>query len=469
VTPALEALYNTYPLYADLFKKQLQFVLSPSRNKAVLTGSRSGKTTAAIAYALTKLLSSPNSLGFYLALSDRSVKKIVSPIIVQMTSKHGVKYKWNGLDLVLSNGSVLSFAGANDIRKVETFRGTKLLFCIIDECASFSRELLGYLIDDILKMRLADLRGELILMGTPAKHLDGLFYDVTTGKEDSWSVCKWSIFDNPFMKEQAEEEKREYFKRKKIEEPDPTFRREFLGEWCGDDSIIMVKPPSFSTGEKYSAVDWRCVIGVDFGFKDNTAFSVIGWKRDLPIAYILECYGMPGLSVSQIALEINHLKRKYKPIRIVGDNAGCTEIIMKEFRERHRIHMSRAEKSLKSHYIEIFNDALVSESLLLFEDTTVQLQREIRKVVWNEDRSREKEGQDCDCIDASLYAYRESLHHTEKIQSSIYKASEDKLLEEAIKQAEKLASKDPSAGQFRTVARIGSQTSNLRVQRNRYG
>lgn len=86
--------------------------------------------------------------------------------------------------------------------------------------------------------------------------------------------------------------------------------------------------------------------------------------------------------------------------------------------------MDAAQKQNKAHYIEILNDALLNGNLLLHPETTKELQKEMKKVVWNEERTRELEGMKCDQLDATLYAFRESLHYTEKIK--VFKPKTDK-------------------------------------------
>jgi hypothetical protein len=417
VLKELEQLYKIAPLYRELFDKQLEFALSPSRFIAAVCSRRAGKTTVCAVKAFQELLNRPNSIGIYLALTDRSVEDIFMPAVLPLVSKYKIKCKVNRDEIIFDNGSKLLICGANHTHKIETFRGIKLLFCIIDEAASFNEKILHYLIDEIIGPALSDLQGQLMLIGTPAAHCTGMFYDVTTGTEDVWLTKKWTAYDNPFMKENFGKDAELFMKRKRCDQTHPKFRREYLGEWCTDDESLMIKP--FYIGfpsTTYNSDLWRSCIGVDFGFNDETAFSVIGWERNNPQAYVLEVYGKAEMSVSAIALELKRLKEYYKPIKIVGDPAGASKIMMSEFLDKYKIFMEPAQKQNKAHYIEIFNDALVNGVLLLHPEKTKELQKEMKKVVWNEERTREMEGMKCDQLDATLYCYREALAHIEKIK-----------------------------------------------------
>lgn len=414
----LDTLYKIAPLYKELFMEQLQFALAPTRFVAAVCSRRAGKTTVCAVKALQELMSHPNSIGMYLALTDNSVEDIFMPVVRPLVNKYKIKCRIKTDEIIFDNGSKLIICGANHPNKVETFRGVKLLFCIIDEAASFKEATLSYLIDAVIRPALSDTQGQLMLIGTPAAHCSGPFYEITTGQKGSnvWITKRWSQADNPYMKEQFKLESELFFMEKACDATHPKFRREYLGEWCADDETLMVRHfASEHPAIPYSRDEWRTVIGVDFGFNDATAFSVIGWKHNFPKAYVLESMSMTKSSVTTIANALQGLKTKYNPISIVGDPAGASKIIMEEFSKRYHINIKSAQKQDKAHYIELFSDALATESLVLVPGKTVKLQDEIKKLVWNEERTREQEGQACDEFDATLYCYREARAYLEKV------------------------------------------------------
>lgn len=164
----------------------------------------------------------------------------------------------------------------------------------------------------------------------------------------------------------------------------------------------------------YVKDDWRTVIGIDFGFNDKTVISVIGWRYNNPIAYVLETVGLQYAGTSKIAAELQRVKQQYNPISVVGDPAGSSKIIMQEFSEKYKIHMESAQKTNKAHYIEILDDALLNGDLKICNNNK-ELVEELKVLVWNEDRSREREGQACDFFDATLYSYRAARAFLEKV------------------------------------------------------
>lgn len=452
----LEQLYKIAPIYRELFPKQLELLLNPNRFCAGITGSRSGKTTASAVFAVQELTSNPGSMGVYLARTDKSVKDIFMPIIRPLLAKYGIRAKINSDEILFENGSKLLVLGANHPHKVENFRGLKLRFAIVDECASFNQQILNYFIDEILVQRLSDLQGKLYLIGTPAAHCSGLFHEVTTGKVQGWGVTHWTAFDNPHMNEQCLKDIAWIMESKQWERNHPKLQREYDGIWATNDDEFLVRKPLLETPIDFTLSKWRTVIGVDFGFNDKTAFSIIGWERNNPKAYVLRTIAITGEQaaktkigmVTYIGNILNDLKRQYAPVRIVGDPAGASKIIMDEFLNKHKVYMESAVKQNKAHYIEIMNDALTNHMLVLHPEHTKELQQEMGKLVWNEEHTREREGIPCDHFDATLYAWREALSYTEKIPHTPVFNLEKAMVDEVMKQdrREMIGSKDIDEG-----------------------
>lgn len=441
----LEALYKTHPMYKELFFKQLEVLLNPARFISVITGSRSGKTTMAAVHAIEDL-SKNVGIGLYVARTDSSVRDIFMPIVKPLLRKYGIIAKVNADEIVFSNGSKLLVLGANHPHKIENFRGLKLRFAIVDECASFNQDILVYFINDILIRRLSDLQGKLFLIGTPAAHCSGLFYEVTTGLEIGWAKHHWTAFDNPHVRQQSFTDIEFEMARKQCDRNAPRLLREYDGVWSTDDDEFLMKKPSLMLPPThYTKERWRSIIGVDFGFNDETAFSVIGWERDSNRAYVLETFGITGESVQKsklgmvtvIGKTLQELRGKYSPMRIVGDPAGASKIILDEMQMKYKINIEPAIKKDKAHYIEIMNDAITNQLLVFHPTNTQGLQKEIAKLVWNEDHTREREGMKCDHFDATLYAWREVMAHTEKLPTKVIwdeRANEKQFMEEVERQ-----------------------------------
>jgi hypothetical protein len=179
---------------------------------------------------------------------------------------------------------------------------------------------------------------------------------------------------------------------------------------------------------------------VDFGYNDETVFSVLGWRNNNKKTYVYESFGASGLNVTRIAEILKRLQVIYRPILIVADPAGSGKILMDEFVTKHNIYIQPSKKHNKADYIEILNDAIITGNLVVSHLKTEKLREQAGKVNWNEERTREHEGQPCDHIDALLYAFRESLAYTEPLLDTQMKTSQQLEEEYIQRQIEKMES-----------------------------
>jgi hypothetical protein len=426
----LEALYKTYPLYRELFAEQLAFVLSPSKYKTALCSSRAGKTTAIAVDFLDTCNSKSNTMCFYLALTKESVERIFLPVVRPLIEKYKLKCQLQKNRVLFDNGSQLIFTSADSDRMVETLRGVKLAKAAIDEAASFNQTRLMYLMDEVLELRLADLKGMLILTGTPAAHCSGVFHDITNVNPVGWDVHTWDCFDNPYVAANMKDTLEKFMMRKQIDINHPKIQREFYGKWVTDTDELMIKPYHIEAlPTAYNNEEYFSVVGLDMGYNDNTVVSIIVWRKHFPKAYIVKTISLNGKKaneiaqvtgkgmVTQLADILTKVKATYQPRRIVGDYAGgSAQIIWDEFKHKYNLFIENAKKNEKTHYIELFNDALINKELVVCPNETTELQKEMKSVVWNDTHTKESEHVPCDHLDATLYAYREAFAYLEKIQ-----------------------------------------------------
>lgn len=408
----LEQLYQFNPVLRELFFEQLLFVLDPARFKAALCSLRAGKTTAIAADFVGDSLAFADSMMLYLGLTDDSVNYIFKPAIKPLLERYAPDAKIIDNEIKFSNGSMILMYGADNIKKIENYRGLKLRKAAVDECQSFRAKNLQYLVDDVLTKRLADLEGTCYLVGTPASHCAGLFYEITTG--DNVPVYKWTAFDNPFMARQWQKELEATMARKKIPITHPMIRRDFFGEWVTDNEDLIL--PVVHTVPVFEDLSqFRTVIGLDLGFDDEMVFSILGWRLHEKKCYILETTGIFNASVSEIAKNLLHLRDKYRPERVVfpSDTGGKT--LMEEFWRKYNIRGVLAEKKDKKTFLKILSDALANQDLVACDKTTQRFQQQAKKAVWNEEKTLEHPSCEVDHIDATLYGYRECLHDLEKI------------------------------------------------------
>jgi len=415
----------------NLFECQRAVISDPEPFKTLLCGRRSGKTICALSDFVAGMHSDAGSTGLYVGVSRPSAKAIFWRPLRELNDRYDWRLKLNESEAIARapNGSELYVRGMDDIRELEKMRGWALDKIRIDECGAQRPSYLKYLIDEVLEATTMDRGGDVWLMGTPTPQAYGYFYEACTGRLPGWSRHGWTAKDNPHVDFEAF--KKRLFARRKWDDSNPIWRREYLAQWIVDSArrVFQYAPnrnlasalPELSIGDK-----WAHTIAFDFGYGDACAWAVIAyperWGSD---AYVVHAGKKHGLVPSDFAYWMKALIDHFDPDSVVGDVGGLGKAYAVEFLKRWPdIPIRPAKKADKRGALEMTSDALHTGRLRLltaFEPIVVKLdngqqlplegddslQQQWATLVWDEERKDIAEGQDDDTADAGLYAYRE--------------------------------------------------------------
>lgn len=400
-------------LYARLFEKQRTYRDDRSRRKAALCTRRAGKTEGVGSTLIDDAYDFPGTNQLYLALSHKSAKQILWPVIKKLASAYAdITANETDLCLKFANGSIIYLSGADDSTDIEKKRGMKFRRIVVDEAASFGKRL-EYIIEEVLEPTLFDLRGDLELIGTPSASCIGFFHDVTTGRIPGWSVHKWSVLDNPYVPHAAEE-LAEMKARKQWTDDNPVYLREWCGRWVRDEDSLVYK--FARERNSYSELprdvrQWRNVLAIDLGYDDPVAFGVATFANGHPNTYLRGGWHRSGMIVSEIAAKAREYIEEYQPIKILMDTGGLGKMIAEEIKVRYNLPIEPAEKSEKPAMIELLNDDFRTGRALVQAGDPACDEYEILQ--WDPKRiGKEDEQYANDLTDAKLYAYREARHWT---------------------------------------------------------
>lgn len=413
-----------------LFDKQLALLQDESRRKLACCSRRAGKTHVAGRLLVDRAHRNPGQKCMYLAITKGHARRLCWPVLHELNVRFGLGIAFNETTLTASfpNGSVVWLSGADNIREVEKYRGEKFCAVIVDEAASFGEEI-GYLVNDVLYMALADLDGELILMGTPSASCSGLFFEEFTSDRSSWSKHHWTVVDNPeFPRWSGKPNWRELAARfvddtrmmHGWDHNNATYQREMLGRWVRDtNSLVYPFNDSLNLyGQRPHASQWTTIIGVDLGFDDATAFEVVAFSGEHPALYEVDHYRRSGMNVTEIANKARELCDRWSPISVQMDTGGLGKTIAEEIRQRHAIPVEAAEKTKKNDYIELLGDDLRTGRVKVLKGSP--LAEEMRILQWSDDkRVKEHPAFSNHSCDAFLYAWRCATHYTHTAQEPI--------------------------------------------------
>lgn len=440
------------------FPAQVAFIEDPTKLKTSVTGRRAGKTFACAAYLIHTALVRPQSTSLYITLTRSNAKKIIWPTLLELN----YLYRLNGvinesdLSITFGNGSRIFLSGANDSAEVEKFRGLGLALCIIDETQSF-KDYLETLIEEVISKALYDFDGTLALIGTPGPVPTGYFY--TCSQSDSYSHHKWTMFDNPHIEAKSGKTAsvllEQDLKRKGVTIHDSSIRREVFAEWVVDTSALVFHYNNdlnnYTKSSNEYAPPTEFVVGVDLGFDDADAIAVLGWSADSPRIYLVEERVGRGQTLTDLAVVLEDVIKRYNPLRVVMDTGGLGKKLAEELRKRYALPIQAAEKVRKFEYIELLNDALRTGRFQA--NSHSQFAQDCMLVEWdrsNPNKLAIKDTFHSDITDAVLYAYRESLHWlhvpkppvVQKLTPEWYRQLEAQLEEEAEKRLAKSTNSD---------------------------
>jgi len=406
-------------LKSSLFDRQLDFFKNPRRKKLARCSRRAGKTHLAAAILLDAAVRFPGSLVPYVTLSMKNARRILWTTLHQMDVEFGfgLEFRANDLTATLSNGSQIILAGATDYEEIQKLRGPKYGSVVLDEVQSMKTSVCRTLVADILEPATMDYDGTICAFFTPSASASGYAFEIDH-EGQAWERFHWTMLENPHLpkaKEWLEQRKQE----NNWDESTPVFRREYLGEWIHDEETLVYayRPERNDTEPVFDGFIENYVIGVDLGFVDATAFTVLGFCEGSPDVYVVHAEKATELTTEDIARKIHQLNDRYEAVRIVADSGGLGKMIVEELNRRYELNVWPAEKSRKLDHIQLINSDFENGRLLIEDSASTEaLRDELSMLEWNleeKEKGRYIERDDLDnhLTDALLYGWRECMHY----------------------------------------------------------
>ncbi len=183
-------------LKVSLHPAQLAIYQSKARFKVVAAGRRFGKSHLACWLCVLYALRGIKDV-FYVAPTFQQAKDVAWHVfkeILPLSDGIAVAYHENTGVITLMNGRKIHLKGSD---RPDTLRGVGLSFVVIDEYASMKPDVW----EQILRPTLADAKGDMLAIGTPAgrNHFYELFQYAESGDDKDWEAWHFTSFDNPFL------------------------------------------------------------------------------------------------------------------------------------------------------------------------------------------------------------------------------------------------------------------------------
>lgn len=414
----IEAFRRFISLYggaAESFPQQVEAARSRHPMEVWQCSRRSGKTTGVMLHFDEDGREHPDAQYLYIAKTAKSAKNITWAMARKYSRSYNLGWVPNIADQCFyqPNGARLIITGADDPHLLDTFHGSKNRAVFIDEAPFWNIDLRDF-VEEIITPTLADEKGVLRMMSRPGYTRSGFFWEVAHGKHPEWKVRKWGWEDNPHVVDNV----RAFLAARIAANPEivttAAFRRNWCNEWVEDGAALAYK----FTRELCGVDAWELhpddsvVLGVDLGWFDASAFSVITWGERHPYVVELESYSQKEMLLEAVAARCRMYLDEYPGAIMVGDPSRRQAF--EELRKRYNLPIIAAEKQDKRHWIDQINSDYQTGRIKIVRPEKSAHVDEMNVLSMSKTRTgamKETHGQANDACDAFLYAYRYAYHY----------------------------------------------------------
>lgn len=351
------------------FPKQLLFLKDPSKLKATHCPRRSAKSYTAGLGMIDKALKNPRTKCFYLTLTRDMARNIMWTDVLKKIDEDfslGCDFNETLLECRLPNGSIIRLMGVDaDVKQQRKLLGQKYVLVVIDEAAFYTIDLRTFVMDKLMPATF-DLGGEIWLMSTSSDITRGFYYDVCHGTEKGWSLHEWTFKDNPHMANKVESEIAKLVEANPLIVNTSGFKQMYLNEWTVDsEKLVYHYSKELNTismlPQRVGAYSY--ILGLDFGWRDDTAFVVAAFHPNDSTLYFVEAFKAPKMDYFDVAAKIEQLDDKYSFDVKVAD--GSAKQGIETLNNRFGTDLICAERTSKQDHIALMNSELITGKIKL--------------------------------------------------------------------------------------------------------
>lgn len=414
---AVDSDFMEYQLFKMLMPWQKEVMNDISHNILLICARRTGKTYFEAVAAVKHCLKGSDDI----MVGDRLVKKRRCVIYVGLTIQKAANNIWKTLNDIIemshipvskvdnskyridfTNGAYIQLSGNNDKIEREKMRGDDWSMAIIDEVQSQSS--MYYVMDSLLGPIIKARKGEFILSGT-GPLIRGYWSDlIENGKDKGWSVYHKTVYDNLTIEDPD----------KYIEEAlndfggdrnNPTFQREYLGNICWDDNLLIYPKTTHYTELPKDFHPVYAFAGMDLGMRDDTSIEWI-LIDDFGQGYLVSEWSQNNVDASTIFEKATVTKdfiiKNYgiaeENVHIICDTNE--QNMTADFYNRGLYCLENAIKFPLKYSYALINEAMASGKLMIPKDgpadidcvyTCYKFDQENKKVVYEEDKKTHHE------------------------------------------------------------------------------
>jgi hypothetical protein len=377
-----------------LLEPQRRVVEDTSRYITLCCSRRAGKSELmARLIAATLLEAAHNEWIVFGARTLGIAKDIIWADLEAINERYSLGWNINNSDLSITTdkGGRFRLFGVDDRKSVEKVRGKKYRLVICDEASTY-QEHLQQLIEQAFLAGTVDLRGRVVLAGTPGYVKAGYWYKASQGQLDGWSNHHWTLFDNTYIHDVAAE--LDAIRAKFGWDKDhPTYVCEYLGIWADNSTMLVVDYSDARNAvhelPKHYSKTWRHVIAVDYGYNDAAAWKVIAVDPHSDDRYVVKYIAKAGLIGDEPVDIMRDLVEEFETTYAVSDPSGGGKTFYETFNAKHGRRMGcivrSANKTDLLGSIRLVNAELRTGRLKFYLPEAAEAVNELRPLLWKDE------------------------------------------------------------------------------------
>lgn len=353
---------------------------------------RFGKSFILCLLAIEQALQSQNKLIRFAAPTQKQLKEIIQPIMIEILQdcpeKYKPTFKTQDSKYLFPNGSEIHIAGC-DNNNAENLRGHRSDLNLIDEAGSISD--LEYVIKDILMPQTLTTGGRTIISSTPPR--TPAHYFPRLCQEAIWGnyYSKFTIYDNKSLKQETVD----LYCSEAGGVNSSTWKREYLCEFVVDEQIVVVPEWRNEYVGEIELDSWRMYYGnyiaMDIGGRHKTAV-IFGYYdfRKSSLQVLDECIftgqdTTTDLIARTIRAKEEELFRGMAEPRRIADNNNV--ILLQDMSLMHGVHFAPTSKDTLQAMVNELR-VFVGQGRLRVSEKCRETIGCLRTAIWNKQRSQ---------------------------------------------------------------------------------
>lgn len=362
------------PVQQEMFKLFLGY--NEGRKYVIHCSRRLGKTYLLCVLAIIFALSKPNAQIRYASVSQKSVRKMIFPIMKEVFSYLPKEYKgkWNNQEGAyrFTNGSEIHVAGVNNGHE-DDLRGTSADLCIVDEAAFVDN--LEYLVDSVLIPQLITTHGKLIMASSsplsPAHQFTSYIQQARNGGYYSSFDITQGGYTDDIVKE---------FLKECGGPTSTTARREYFNELIVDSEMAVIPEWHNKLVQDIQPDEFRQFYhnysSMDIGVRDKTVILWAYYDFKKAKLIIEDEFSISGQETTtrniSNGIKDKEIERNYQTLyRRVADNNNL--ILLNDLSADYNYHYSPTDKDLLA--------AMINEVRLMVQDERILVNPRCKQLI----------------------------------------------------------------------------------------